>query len=120
MTEKIVDFPENQQSPAKQRLRKRSLFFHAKKFPLRGIMATLRLMEVTVLAFAQARETFGFSSRTVPCTPEETPRALLRRLAPGASVEHLAVAVDNEYTTFDTPLGGAAREMILIPPVSGG
>lgn len=90
-----------------------------KKSPRRGFGATLRLMEVTVLAFAQARETFGFSRRTVPCAPEETPRDLLRRLAPGASLEHLSVAMDDEYATFDTPIG-AAREVILIPPVSGG
>lgn len=76
-------------------------------------------MEITILAFAQAREAFGFSSRTVPCDPADTPRALLQRVAPGANLSRLAVAVDNEYTQLDAPIG-TARELILIPPVSGG
>jgi len=76
-------------------------------------------MEVTILAFAQAREAFGFASRTVPFDPDETPRALLLRLAPEADLRHLAVAVDSEYSSLDTPIG-LAREIALIPPVSGG
>ena len=76
-------------------------------------------MEITVLAFAQARDSFGFSSRTVPCTPQDTARAILRRIAPDASIEHLRVAIDEEYVTWDTPIG-SARELALIPPVSGG
>ncbi len=76
-------------------------------------------MEVTILAFAHAREAFGFSRRAVECDPAETPRAVLTRVAPGADLRHLAVAVDGEYTSLDAPLG-SARELALIPPVSGG
>lgn len=76
-------------------------------------------MEITILTFAQARETFGFSSRTVACAAEDTPRTILLRLAPGAELTHLRVALDHEYTTWDAPIG-AARELALIPPVSGG
>ena len=83
------------------------------------MVSALIAMELTVLAFAHARETFGFARRTVPYDPAETPRGLLLRLFPGADLRHLAVAVDSEYFPLDTPLG-AARELALIPPVSGG
>lgn len=76
-------------------------------------------MELTILAFAHARDTFGFSRRTVSYESTDTPRMLLQRVAPSASLDHLAVAVDSEYTLLDAPLG-TARELILIPPVSGG
>jgi sulfur-carrier protein len=78
-------------------------------------------MELTVLAFAQAREAFGFSSRVVSCAPGETPRGVLERIAPGPAWTKLAlaVAVDGEYAAMDAPLG-EARELALIPPVSGG
>lgn len=76
-------------------------------------------MELTVLAFAHARETFGFSSRRVAFDPSETPRQLLARLFPSADSGPLAIAVDREYASLDEPLGPAA-ELALIPPVSGG
>ncbi len=76
-------------------------------------------MEITLLAFAQARQRLGFSDRTVTCEVGETPRELLRRVAPGVSVEGMRVAVDYEYASWDAPIGGA-RELAVIPPVSGG
>ena len=76
-------------------------------------------MELTILAFAHAREAFGFSSRIVSCDPGETPRSILLRLAPAADLRHLAVALDSEYASLDEPIG-RARELALIPPVSGG
>ena len=76
-------------------------------------------MNITLLAFAQARDTFGFSECVVACASEDTPRTLLQRVAPGASLEHLRVALDCEYVTWDTPIGVAA-ELAIIPPVSGG
>lgn len=76
-------------------------------------------MELTILAFAHARETFGFSSRTVSCDSADTPRSILLRLSPAADLRHLAVALDSEYASLDAPIG-QARELALIPPVSGG
>lgn len=76
-------------------------------------------MEITILTFAQARETFGFASRTVACAADDSPRTILCRIAPEASLEHLRVALDHEYTDWDAPIG-AARELAIIPPVSGG
>lgn len=76
-------------------------------------------LEITVLTFAQARDTFGFSSRTVLCAPDDTPRAIILRLAPKAELAHLRVALDHEYATWETPVGSAS-ELAIIPPVSGG
>ena len=76
-------------------------------------------MSVTVLAFAQSQDTFGFSSKELPCSPEDTPRTLLARVKPDASLELLRVALDCEFATWDTPIG-SAKELAIIPPVSGG
>lgn len=76
-------------------------------------------LEITVLTFAQARDLFGFSSRTVACSPGETARELVLRLAPAAELTHLRVALDCEYVSWETALG-SARELAIIPPVSGG
>jgi sulfur-carrier protein len=76
-------------------------------------------MNIKLLAFAQAQEAFGFRERTATCDPNDTPRTLILRLKPDANLEHLRVALDYEFTSWDTPLG-TARELALIPPVSGG
>ena len=76
-------------------------------------------MSITVLAFAQSQDTFGFSSRELPCSPEDTPRTLLLRVKPDADLSLLRVALDCEFSTWDTPLG-EAKELAIIPPVSGG
>ncbi len=76
-------------------------------------------MQVNLLAFAQARDQLGWAERAVDCTPEETPRAVLARIAPGLRVELMRVAVDQEYHGWDAPIG-TASEIALIPPVSGG
>jgi sulfur-carrier protein len=76
-------------------------------------------MQVNLLAFAQARDQLGWNERTVDCSPEETPRALLARIAPGMSIDTMRVAVDQEYQAWDAPIG-QALEIALIPPVSGG
>ncbi|MEP6670668.1 MAG: MoaD/ThiS family protein [Chthoniobacter sp.] len=76
-------------------------------------------MQVKLLAFAQARDQLGWSERVVECQPEESPRAILARLAPDVRLEIWRVAVDEEYHAWDVAIG-AARELALIPPVSGG
>ena len=76
-------------------------------------------MQVTLFAFAQARDRLGFRERAVECAPAETPRAVLARVAPGFDVAALRVAVDAEYHDWDAPIG-EATEIALIPPVSGG
>jgi sulfur-carrier protein len=76
-------------------------------------------VEITLIPFAQARDLFGFSSRAVPCAPEDTPRQIALRLQPGIALDHFRAALDLEYVAWDTPIGGA-RELAIIPPVSGG
>jgi molybdopterin synthase sulfur carrier subunit len=76
-------------------------------------------MTLTVLAFAQSQDVFGFSRREVEACPEDTARAVLLRLKPGADLAHLRVALDCEYADWDRPLGDA-RELAILPPVSGG
>jgi molybdopterin converting factor small subunit len=55
----------------------------------------------------------------VDCDAHETPRAVLHRLQPEFSPGPMRVAVDQRYADWDAPVG-AARELALIPPVSGG
>jgi molybdopterin synthase sulfur carrier subunit len=76
-------------------------------------------MQLRLLAFAQARDQLGWSERVVDCTPEDTPRTVLARIAPAVQPDLWRVAVDEEYQSWDTPLG-SAREIAFIPPVSGG
>ena len=72
-----------------------------------------------ILAFAAAREKAGFDEIEISADPAETPRAILRRVAPQLPLANLRAAVDREYWDWDTPVGEAA-ELAIIPPVSGG
>ena len=76
-------------------------------------------MQIRILAFAHIREQLGFHETTVECAPGESPRAVVSRLAPALELAGLRVAVDFEYRDWDAPMG-AASEIALIPPVSGG
>lgn len=76
-------------------------------------------MRLKVLAFAQLPAQLGFRERVVECAESETPRVLLQRLAPAVDLATVRVAIDEEYRSWDEPIG-AARELALIPPVSGG
>jgi molybdopterin synthase sulfur carrier subunit len=76
-------------------------------------------MQLRLLVFASAADRAGFRERLVDYSPEETPRTLLARAAPGLLPEGIRVAVDCEYHDWDSPIG-AAEEVAIIPPVSGG
>jgi molybdopterin synthase sulfur carrier subunit len=76
-------------------------------------------MHLQLLAFAHAHDQLGFRERLVECSPTETPRQLLARLAPAAACGTMRVALDQEYADWDAPIG-QARELAFIPPVSGG
>jgi len=77
-------------------------------------------MKIKILTFAQTRTQLGFDEKEIECHAGETPREILRRLAPqfdpGKTVR---VAVNQEYSDWDRPVGNAT-ELALIPPVSGG
>ena len=77
-------------------------------------------MKITVLTFAQTRTQLGFAEKSVACEPHETPREILRRIAPQFDPgKTIRVAVNQEYADWDQPVGNAT-ELALIPPVSGG
>lgn len=77
-------------------------------------------MKIKILTFAQTRTQLGFSEMEFECNPGETPRDVLRRLAPGFDPgKTIRVAVNQEYADWDKPVGNAF-ELALIPPVSGG
>jgi sulfur-carrier protein len=83
---------------------------------VRGYIAS---MHVNLLAFAQARDQLGWAELVVECEPDETPRTVFGRVAPDLRIEMMRVAVDQEYQSWDEPIG-EADEIALIPPVSGG
>ncbi len=76
---------------------------------------------MTLLAFSQARTILGFSEMETDADPLETPAQLLARLTPNPSplIAMARVALDLEYADWNQPIGNA-REMAIIPPVSGG
>jgi molybdopterin converting factor small subunit len=76
-------------------------------------------MQIKLLAFAQARDQLGFEEREVVCEPRDTPREIVLRIAPNAALQMMRVAVDREYRGWDEPIG-TAKEIAIIPPVSGG
>jgi molybdopterin converting factor small subunit len=76
-------------------------------------------MQLKVLVFAQAHDQLGFRECEVECHASDSPRMILSRLAPEAQLGAMRVAVDCEYHDWDAAIG-AARELAVIPPVSGG
>jgi sulfur-carrier protein len=77
-------------------------------------------VKITVLTFAQTRAQLGFAEKILECEPADTPREILRRIAPQFDPGRtIRVAVNQEYADWDKPIGHA-KELALIPPVSGG
>jgi sulfur-carrier protein len=77
-------------------------------------------MKLKIIAFAHARKCLGFDTIDVECTPCDTPRELLLRWKDGiAKLPPTRIAIDEEFHDWDSPIG-EAREMAILPPVSGG
>lgn len=77
-------------------------------------------MKIKILTFAHTRTQLGFDEKEFECHAGETPREILRRLAPQFDPgKTIRVAVNQEYADWDRPVGNAS-ELALIPPVSGG
>jgi molybdopterin converting factor small subunit len=76
-------------------------------------------MRVKLLAFAQARDQLGVDGCEIECAATDTPRKIIRLINPDAILDTMRVAVDQEYRGWDEPIG-AAKEIAVIPPVSGG
>ena len=77
-------------------------------------------MKIKILTFAQTRTQLGFVEKEFDCEPHETSREIFRRLAPQFDPgKFIRIAVDQTYVDWDIPVGNA-KELALIPPVSGG
>jgi molybdopterin synthase sulfur carrier subunit len=79
-------------------------------------------MKIEVLFFAGLREAVGESVIELELDPGATvgdAQAELERRFPVLRGQRYACALDLRYATSATPLG-EARELALIPPVSGG
>ena len=77
-------------------------------------------MKVTLLAFASAAQRLGWRSQEVEADPTATPLALFQHVNPDFAPGVARVAVDGNYHEWGTPIGAEAREVAIIPPVSGG
>jgi molybdopterin converting factor small subunit len=78
------------------------------------------MIRVKLLAFAQAADRLGWRERLVECAPDETLRAIVERNAPGFDFTSARAAVNCEYAAWDDAAGALAREIAILPPVSGG
>ena len=82
------------------------------------------MQHIPIQLFALARDLAGADQITVALPEEATVADLRIRLfdqvpALGAVGDKVRFAVDQQYASDETPLSGA-REVALIPPVSGG
>jgi molybdopterin converting factor small subunit len=77
-------------------------------------------MKVRVLAFATAATKLGWRETLAECSPRDSPRTVLAALAPEFDVSGMRVSVDLDYRSWDEPIGRGAKELAVVPPVSGG
>lgn len=76
--------------------------------------------KIQIVAWAQAKKDVGFESMDADFLPQETPLTLFERLEiPTKVVDYCRVAIDMEFSDWNTPLNEAS-ELAIIPPVSGG
>ena len=78
------------------------------------------MIQVKLLAFAQAADRLGWREMFAECAPHETLREIVERNAPGFDFTSARVAVDCEYMPWDDAVGPLAQEVAILPPVSGG
>ena len=76
-------------------------------------------MRIKILVFAQARDQLGFDEQEVECEATQSAREIIESLGVTARLESMRAAVDCEYRDWNAPIG-EAREIAVIPPVSGG
>lgn len=77
-------------------------------------------MKVMLLAFATAAERLGWRSCEVDAESTDTPRVLFERVSPGFQPGAARAAVNCIYHEWDAPIDESAKEVAIIPPVSGG
>jgi molybdopterin converting factor small subunit len=77
-------------------------------------------MKVMLLAFATAAERLGWRTCEVDADSADTPRILFERVSANFEPGTARAAVDCVYHDWDAPIGASAKEVAVIPPVSGG
>ncbi|SDU25668.1 Molybdopterin converting factor, small subunit [Verrucomicrobium sp. GAS474] len=76
-----------------------------------------------LLAFARARDILGSSEIEAALLPGDTPSTFLDRHFPQARLSlprGTRPALDQEYIEWDASIPETARELAILPPVSGG
>ncbi len=77
-------------------------------------------MKVTLLAFASAAQRLGWREQVIDAEADATPLQLFDRVSAGFVPGVARVAVNGDYQEWNAPIGAEAREVAIIPPVSGG
>jgi molybdopterin converting factor small subunit len=77
-------------------------------------------MKVMLLAFASAAQRLGWREREMDAEADTTPLDLFQRANAGFSPAVARVAVNGNYHDWNAAIGAEAREVAIIPPVSGG
>lgn len=77
-------------------------------------------MKVTLLAFATAAQRLGWRKLEVMAEADATPLELFQRAHPEFLPGAARAAVNGNYHDWSTPIGAEAREVAVLPPVSGG
>jgi molybdopterin converting factor small subunit len=77
-------------------------------------------MKVTLLAFASAAQRLGWRTEEIEADPAATPLELFQRVSPEFAPGVARVAVNGDYHEWSAAIGREAREVAIIPPVSGG
>ena len=73
-----------------------------------------------LLAFASAAQRLGWREREIEADADITPLQLFQRADTDFSPGVARVAVNGAYHDWNAPIGKDAREVAIIPPVSGG
>jgi molybdopterin converting factor small subunit len=77
-------------------------------------------MKVTLLAFASAAQRLGWREHAIDAEAGATPLQLFQRASADFSPNAARVAVNGHYHDWNAAIGADAREIAIIPPVSGG
>ena len=77
-------------------------------------------MKITLLAFASAAQRLGWRTQDVDAEADSTPMQLFQRVNADFSPGVARVAVNGDYHDWNAAIGSDAREIAIIPPVSGG
>ncbi len=79
----------------------------------------MKTRTVRIVAFSIAKQWLPTGEQIVEAASNDTVETIVKRVMPGIQTLSVRVALDLEYVQWDTTLGDA-KEIAIIPPVSGG